>query len=110
MDTPDRRYGDWHVLPGRRETLARLRAAGHAVAVVTNQAGVAFGYVSESQVRRKIAAALEALGLPADTPVAVCFAHPQARAYRYRSPKELARRKPSGAMLREVIERVGAQG
>jgi D-glycero-D-manno-heptose 1,7-bisphosphate phosphatase len=109
MDTRDRRHGAWHVLPGRRERLAGLRAAGHTVAVATNQAGVAFGYVSESQARRKIAAVLEALGLPADTPVAVCFAHPHARSYRYRSPAELARRKPSGAMLREVMERVGAQ-
>lgn len=107
MDTPKRRYNDWTVLPGRQARLAQLRADGHAIAVATNQAGVAFGYVTESQVRRKIAAALAALELPTDTPVTVCFAHAQARSYRYRAPAELARRKPSGAMLRELMVTVG---
>ena len=34
--------------------------------IVTNQAGVAFGHLTESQVARKIAAVLAALGLPTD--------------------------------------------
>ncbi len=107
MDAPNRRYARWHVLPGRPELLRILREQGHRVAIATNQAGVAFGHVTESQVGRKIDAVLAALGLPADTPVAVCFAHPQAKAYRYRNPVEVARRKPSGTMLRELMETVG---
>lgn len=103
MDSPKKRYDDWQVLPGRGETLAALRAAGHTIAIATNQAGVAFSYVTESHARRKIASAITALGLPAETPVAVCFAHPQARSFRYRQPAELARRKPHGAMLRELM-------
>ena len=104
MDAPNRRYATWHVLPGRREMLAELRKQGHRVGIATNQAGVAFGHVTESQVTRKIEAVLIALGLPEDTPVAVCFAHPHAKAHRYRNPVEVARRKPSGSMLRELIE------
>ncbi len=107
MDTPNRRYATWQVLPGRTELLRTLREQGHRVAIATNQAGVAFGHVTESQVARKIDAVLAALGLPADTPVAVCVAHPHAKAYRYRNPVELARRKPSGTMLRELMETVG---
>ena len=108
MGTPNRRYNDWHVLPGRVEMLAALGEQGHRIAIATNQAGVAFGHVTESQARRKIAAALVALGLPDDTPIAVCFAHPQAKSYRYRNRAELGRRKPSGAMLRELMDAAGA--
>jgi len=87
--------------------LHALREQGHHVAIATNQVGVAFGHVTESQVARKIEAVLAALGLPGDTPVAVCVAHPHAKAYRYRDPAEVARRKPSGTMLRELMETVG---
>ncbi len=107
MDTPHRRYATWQVLPGRTDMLRTLREQGHRVAIATNQAGVAFGHVTESQVARKIDAVLAALSLPADTPVAMCMAHPHAKAYRYRNPVEVARRKPSGAMLRELMETVG---
>lgn len=103
MDLPNRDYHVWQVLPGRRERLAQLRAAGHRLGIATNQAGVAFGHISEDDVRRKIAAVLRALELPADTPVEVCFGHPHARVLSYRSPDQIACRKPSGAMLRELI-------
>lgn len=110
MDTPGKRYNAWEVLPGRVEKLAALRAWGDTVAIATNQGGVGLGYVTESQARRKIAAAVAALALPAETPVAVCFAHPRAKAYRYRKPSEVARRKPGGAMLRELMDLVGERG
>jgi D-glycero-D-manno-heptose 1,7-bisphosphate phosphatase len=102
MDAPDRAYDRWRVLPGRVARLAELQAAGHTVGIVTNQAGVAFGHVSEARVEAKIAAVLAALGLPPDTPVAVSYGHPHARVRRYRDPALVARRKPSGAMLREL--------
>jgi len=108
MDVPGKRYASWTVLPGRVEALRALREQGEQIAIVTNQAGVAFGHVTESGVRRKIAAVVAALGLPADTPVAVCFAHPQAKSYRYNNPTAVARRKPSGAMLREIVEKTGS--
>ncbi len=107
MDAPGKRYASWEVLPGRAEALRALREQGHWIAVATNQAGVAFGHVTESQVTRKIAAVVAALGLPVETSVAVCFAHAQAKAYRYNNPRAVARRKPSGTMLREIMEETG---
>ena len=79
MDAPGRNYDDWAPLPGVRERLAALQAEGHRVGIATNQAGVAFGYVTEADFRRKLGAVLAALDLPPETPVEVCFAHPRAR-------------------------------
>ncbi|HUS17518.1 MAG TPA: HAD-IIIA family hydrolase [Chloroflexia bacterium] len=103
MDNPDRAYDRWHVLPGRVARLAAERAAGHQVGIVTNQGGVAFGHVREQHATAKIAAVLQALQLPADTPVAVCYADPRSKNPRYTAPAQVARRKPSGAMIRELV-------
>lgn len=108
LDNPDKDYTRWHVLPGRREKLAQLRAEGHLVGIATNQAGVAFAWkdqavITEEDVWSKMAAVLEQVGLPMDTPVAVCFAHPKSRDERYSDPRAIRRRKPCGAMLLEII-------
>lgn len=103
MLSPNKNYDDWAALPRRAERLAARRATGDTIAIITNQGAVAFGIISEAQARAKIAAALAALGLPADTPVYVCFAHPHARLPSYRDAAELARRKPGPAMLLEAI-------
>jgi D-glycero-D-manno-heptose 1,7-bisphosphate phosphatase len=105
MDSLDREYDRWKVLPGRRQRLNQLLAEGHQLGVVTNQAGVAFGYVTEDQVHAKLRKVLGSLNLPETTPIAVCFAHPKARSPQYRDPSEVSRRKPSGAMIRELISR-----
>lgn len=65
MENIDQDFNTWHVLPGRREKLAELRQQGTRLAIATNQAGVAFGHVSEGDVIAKISQALEALGRPA---------------------------------------------
>ncbi|HEX6292126.1 MAG TPA: HAD-IIIA family hydrolase [Herpetosiphonaceae bacterium] len=103
MDTPDRSYDHWQVLPGRRQRIAQLMADGHQLGIVTNQAGVAFGHVTEAQVHAKLSAVAEALDLPATTPIAVCFTHPQARMPEYRDRGDETCRKPSGAMIRELM-------
>jgi D-glycero-D-manno-heptose 1,7-bisphosphate phosphatase len=103
METPGRAYERWEVLPGRRERLAQLAADGHQLGIVTNQGRVAFGGATEEQAQDKLAAVLHALNLPASTPIAVCFAHPHARLRKYRDPAAAARRKPSGAMIRELM-------
>jgi D-glycero-D-manno-heptose 1,7-bisphosphate phosphatase len=107
----DRRDKDYHAvkpLPGVVEKLAALQAAGHQVAIASNQGGIAFGYNSEEDWRRKLGRAMVQLGLPADTPVAVCFSDARSKHPRYNKPDEVARRKPSGAMLRELMAQADA--
>lgn len=103
MDLPDRDYHTWQVLPGRRERLAALMAAGHQLGIATNQAGVAFGHVSEAEVHARLRDVVRALGLPADTPALACFGHPNARIGRYRRAEQIRCRKPDGHMLREIM-------
>lgn len=121
-DTPggDRpEYDMVEVLPGRREKLDALRAEGHDIALVTNQAGVAMGYQDPPQVCRKIAKVIAELGLApaaiahglrehrdlAGLPIEattrpaayVSFEHPNARLERYR--RDWHWRKPGPGML-----------
>jgi D-glycero-D-manno-heptose 1,7-bisphosphate phosphatase len=63
MDTSDRDFNNWHVLPGRVERLQQLRREGHRMAIASNQAGVAFGFVSERAVLEKLQRVLVALCL-----------------------------------------------
>lgn len=110
MDTPDKNYHNWDVLPGRREKLAALQEAGHTVRIITNQGGVAFGFISEADMWQKLGGALIHLGL---NPVRrhedwgrelayVCF-HDVRGIPPYNDPDEAKRRKPSGAMIREAM-------
>lgn len=106
IDSQGKSYHEWSVLAGRRQRLAELLAEGHTVGIVTNQAGVAFGRITEEDFRRKIRAVLTALRLPEETSIAVCFAHPKASQAQnsYRDSVQIARRIPSGIMIRELME------
>jgi D-glycero-D-manno-heptose 1,7-bisphosphate phosphatase len=103
LDEPRIPYETIELLPGRRERLAALLAQGHRVGLVTNQAGIAFGYNTEADAHEKIRETIEVLELPPDTPYRVCFAHPKSRNPRYNSPIQIARRKPSPAMIYEIM-------
>jgi D-glycero-D-manno-heptose 1,7-bisphosphate phosphatase len=105
LDRPDKDYHQVEVLRDRPEQLAPLVAAGHTVGIVTNQPAVARGVATEADWTRKLATALAVLGLPADTPVAVCFADARAQDPRYRDPATWARCKPAGAMINELMGR-----
>ena len=105
MDGGD--YSHVEALPGRIEKLAALRQAGHAVGIVTNQGGIAFGYNSEGDFEAKLAKSLQALGLAANTPYRVCYHHPKASLDQYRDEAGCARRKPSGAMIKELMQELG---
>jgi D-glycero-D-manno-heptose 1,7-bisphosphate phosphatase len=102
MEREDKDYRRVAVLPGRVERLSELLQSGDSIGIVTNQAGVAFGYISEADAHDKIRRSIAALGLPEDTPYAVCFAHSKSRDPRYNNECEVARRKPSGTMIREL--------
>lgn len=56
-----RRVADLEVLPGVPAALQRLDAAGYRLVVVTNQSGVARGYLDESELARIHAALHERL-------------------------------------------------
>jgi D-glycero-D-manno-heptose 1,7-bisphosphate phosphatase len=102
MDRPDRAYDRWEVLPGRIEKLRELIDAGDEICLITNQAGVAMGHVTQSRVQRRTAQIVEALGLPPSTRVYTCMHHPRGKG-RWAEAKGCARRKPSPAMLLEAL-------
>jgi D-glycero-D-manno-heptose 1,7-bisphosphate phosphatase len=62
MDTESRDINDWHVLPGRKEALLDIKRSGARVAIITNQAGVAFGHTAEVEVIEKFSQVLYQLG------------------------------------------------
>lgn len=104
MDTVDKNYNDWEVLPGRKEKLKAILERGNTIGIVTNQAGVAFGHLTDQEAWEKIYRAIIDLGLLLEqTPVYVCFSHEKSRDIRYNRPSQVARRKPSGAMIREAM-------
>jgi len=113
MRRPDRAYFPAVPLPKRRAKIQTLILRGDTCAIVTNQGGVAFGYVTEAQAWEKIDSVFVPLGLAMQTVrssgdprpplVYACFHHPTAPAP-YNDPRECARRKPSPAMLLEAMQ------
>ncbi|WP_324676843.1 HAD family hydrolase [Hymenobacter sp. GOD-10R] len=87
---------DFNVLPGVPESLARLKAAGYYLIVVTNQAGIAKGLYTASQMRLCHDKLQQACGNLID---ALYFApsHP--------SVSESLSRKPGSLMLEKAIAR-----
>jgi D-glycero-D-manno-heptose 1,7-bisphosphate phosphatase len=110
MDNPDKDYNTWHVLPRRRARLNKLKMLGHTVAIITNQGGVAYGIVSEKACSAKLDEAIGKLGLSSPRsdggrvdPLVYCSLHHPNGKPPYNDPELAARRKPSGAMIREAI-------
>lgn len=120
MDNDDRNYHNWRVIPGRPEKIAALQRINARIAIVTNQAGVAFGHVTESDFLHKINAVMIALNIgrqfwhvydyTPDTarrcnigmiPIFVCYGHARATDQRYALGHE--RRKPAPAMIEEAM-------
>lgn len=108
MENTDKDYNKWTLLPGRKERLQQLLADGDAIAIVTNQGGVAFGKITELDWQHKIFAVLKQLDLVdqevvGNVAVYVCFADARSPLARYRTPIQVARRKPSPTMLQEAM-------
>ena len=94
------------LLPGVGE-LARLAAAGYALVVVTNQAGVARGLYDEAAVaavHRRLGALLAAEGVRPDA-VLYCPHHPQGTVAAY--ARACRDRKPGPGMLEAAARHLG---
>jgi D-glycero-D-manno-heptose 1,7-bisphosphate phosphatase len=88
------------VLPGVAAALRELRAAGHALFVVSNQTVVARGLLDEDGVRalqRDVERALADAGAPALDGFYFCPHHPRADVARYRGTCDC--RKPSPGLI-----------
>lgn len=132
MDDAEKRFNRWEVLPGRLNKLYDLRAYGVAIGIVTNQGGVAFGKVTETEVYRKLQQVASVLlfdhleiydGLNEEQPqvtygatgrggllrVFVCYSDARSGDARYNQPADVSRRKPSGAMIQEARGALGAE-
>ena len=98
---------DLRVLPGVPEALRALAGAGFALAVVSNQSGVARGVLSEAQlqaIHQELGARLAQLGAPA-LAWFYCPHHPEAGAPPYRRRCDC--RKPAPGLLFRAREALG---
>jgi heptosyltransferase-2 len=94
-------------IPGAQEALGALRAAGYRLIVVTNQAGVARGIITEDDVRRvnvRLQELLSAAGVPVDG-IYYCPHHAEAGSPEYR--KDCPSRKPGPGMVEQARQDFG---
>lgn len=98
---------DLRWIAGARESVARLNAAGFAVVVVTNQAGVARGFYTEMDVQalhNHMQHDLAELGARVDAFYYSPF-HPEGTVQAYRRISDC--RKPGDALYRRAIDDLG---
>lgn len=95
------------LIPGALEALRLLRGAGYRLILVTNQAGVARGLMTEADVRRVNARLLEILAAEGIDFEAVhyCPHHPEHGPPEYR--RECDCRKPGPGMVRRAAAELG---
>jgi len=99
------RPGEWELLPGVKERLARIEwdeRAGPHFAVATNQGGVGLGYFTSAEARRLVEDTVEAAFGRAAPPgsIEICTHAPHAGC---------ACRKPKGEMIRRLMRRFRAR-
>jgi heptosyltransferase-2 len=95
------------LIPGAVEALRRLREAGYRLVLVTNQAGVARGLISEAEVQRvneRVSALLADAGAPLDG-VYYCPHHPEHGPPAYRRDCEC--RKPKPGLIHQAVRALG---
>jgi D-glycero-D-manno-heptose 1,7-bisphosphate phosphatase len=95
-----------HVLPGVPAALRRLKAAGFFLAVVSNQAVVARGLITLSDLdalNARILGLLEAAGAPSLDAAYFCPHHPEAALPEYRVICDCRKPRP-GSLLRAARE------
>jgi HAD superfamily hydrolase (TIGR01662 family) len=95
---------DQRILPGRRERLQGLKAAGHHLGAASNQGAIAMGLVTEQRSARIMEETNRRLGGLLEW-TRICPHHPRALRRRYR--QSCACRKPAPGMLREALQVFG---
>jgi len=99
-NTPD----EQQPLSGVVAKIAELRAAGHQIAIASNQGGVAWGFISEAQAQELVKDAAEKIG-GVDFWRCCCYDE-RATIKNPLSPyaRKSYRRKPAPGMLREIMQ------
>lgn len=93
------------LLPGVGATLHNYASQGWSLVIVTNQGGVAFGYLTEQQARSVHASVLEALPVEIDASY-ICPHHPEGTISRYAT--DCPNRKPATGAIRNALDTFGA--
>ena len=94
------------LLPGVGERLHEYASMGWRIVIITNQGGVAFGYMSEEEAYATHQALLDALPVSVDASY-LCPHHPRGTIPRYAIP--CPNRKPGPGAILDALERFGAQ-
>ncbi len=91
---------DWQWLPGRLEKLKSLKTQSVKLAVATNQGGVAFGYMQQSDILNELSKMIAQASISKGG-LYICYTHPAAKIEQYRAEDD--RRKPNPGMLLEAM-------
>jgi histidinol-phosphate phosphatase family protein len=102
---PPNHPNEVEMLPGVGAKLHHYASLGWRLVVVTNQGGVAFGYLNEKQAQAIHQAVLDALPVEIDTSY-LCPHHPQGTIPRY--AVECPNRKPAPGAILDALARFGA--
>jgi histidinol-phosphate phosphatase family protein len=105
-ERPPNHPGEVELLPGVASKLHRRAALGWRLVLITNQGGVAFGYLSESQAQAVNQAVLDALPVEMDASY-LCPHHPDGTVPGY--AMDCPNRKPAPGAILEALARFEAQ-
>jgi D-glycero-D-manno-heptose 1,7-bisphosphate phosphatase len=105
-DRPPHDPGEIQLLPEVALTLHQHAAMGWRIVIITNQAGVAFGYLTEHQAWTTHQALLDALPVSADATY-LCPHHPEGTIPEYAFP--CPNRKPAPGAILDALHRFRAR-
>jgi D-glycero-D-manno-heptose 1,7-bisphosphate phosphatase len=103
---PPNHPGEIELLPGVTSKLQQSAAKGWRIVIVTNQGGVAFGYMTEALAHSTHQAVLDALPVEVDASY-LCPHHPSGTNPRYAI--NCPNRKPAAGAILDALERFGAR-
>ena len=98
---PDEQFPLDHVVA----KIAALRAAGHEVAIASNQGGASWGFINAMQADELVKDAAIKCGVPPENTVCCCYEPRGKFAHLY--AHEAKRRKPEPGMLNELMSDLG---